>query len=179
MEIFRTIDGFIVATDGARTYCESLADFNADAPHLCAALPALPPDRVAWAFNVGARIMVFYDAKQNAFPLPGETEWAGGGQIAAALDAMMAARDTRKANARAASDELTQAEIDAARATEQAATDAYMAEVKATADAANAKARADFEAAEAALQASHAATRAQPPQQPPAPRPDPLPPGAV
>jgi hypothetical protein len=61
-------DGFVVVDQ----YLANLGEFAED---LGKSLPELPPGMVSFEYDTDSKIMVYYDAKHNAFPIPGEAEF--------------------------------------------------------------------------------------------------------
>lgn len=95
MEI-KFIDGMIriADADDAVRYLDNIAAFEKD---FNTTLPPLPDGMASFTYFKEERIMVYYDAKQNAFPQEGSFYWPLSDEIAAAVPSACARQVTRKA----------------------------------------------------------------------------------
>lgn len=110
---------FIDDADDAMMYFGSHDEFAAEHG---APVPDLPAGMAAFAYDADAKIMVYFDKKQNAFPVAGAQEEPVCDAAAANVDAlkvMMVARE--KAKEEAAHAAFRQAAAAADQAAEQAA----------------------------------------------------------
>lgn len=94
MRIYFSPEGTVyVHQDGALAYHGTAAEFEGEAGVAC---PALPPGMVAMEYRKADGVLVYYDAKQNAFPVEGAVAHETLDPVLDNLPALQAAADARE-----------------------------------------------------------------------------------